>query len=93
MLLENLMIGLFCCAVGVRLIQQIRRKTCADRCERFTLLTFGAGFLIGAIEKDCSGNQWSAMLYGIGAYLAYIAVLFSWPSKLSAQDKEAGDHD
>ena len=93
MLFENLMIGLFCCAVGVRLMQHIRRKTCADWCERFTLLTFGVGFIIGIIGKCHSGNQWPAMLYCIGAYLTYITLLFSWPSKISGRDKEVGDHD
>lgn len=93
MLFENLMIGLFCCAVEVRLIQHIRRKTCADWCERFTLLTFGVGFIIGAIRKCYSGNQRSAILYCVGAYLTYITLLFSWPSKISGRDKEVGDHD
>ena len=93
MLLENLMIGLFCCAMGVRLIQHIRRKTYADWCERFTLLTFGVGFIIGVIGKCYSGNPWPAMLYGIGAYLTYITLLFSWPSKISERDKEVGNHD
>ena len=93
MLLENLMIGLFCCAVGIRLIQHIRRKNCADWCERFTLLTFGVGFIIGVIGKYYSGNQWSALLCCIGAYLTYITLLFSWPSKISGRDKEVGDHD
>lgn len=93
MLFENLMIGLFCCAVGIRLIQHIRRKNCADWCERFTLLTFGVGFIIGVIGKCCSGNQWSAMLYCIEAYLTYITLLFSWPSKIFERGKEVGNHD
>ena len=69
MLFENLIIGLFCCAVGARLIQHIRRKTCADGCERFTLFTIGVSSVIGIIGKCYSENQWSAMLYCIGAYL------------------------
>lgn len=93
MLFENLMIGLFCCAVGVRLIQHIRRKTCEDWCERFTLLTFGVGFIIGVIRKCYSGNQWPAMLYCTGAYLTYITLLFSWPPKISERDKDVGNHD
>ena len=93
MLFENLMIGMFCCAVGVRLIQHIRRKTCADRYERFTLFTIGAGFIFGVIGKCCSENQWPATLYCIGAYLTYITLLFSWPSKISQRDKEVDIHD
>ena len=93
MLFEYLMIGSFCCAVGVRLIQHIRRKTCADRCERSTLFTMGIGFIIGMIGNCCCGDQWSAMLYCIGAYLTYVTLLFSWPSKNSEQGKEVGDCD
>lgn len=93
MLFENLMIGLFCFAVGVRLMHHIRRKTCADECERFTLFTIGVGFVIGIIGKCYSENQWSAMLYCFGAYLVYITLLFSWPSKISERDKGVGNHD
>ena len=93
MLFEKLIIGLFCCAVGARLIQHIRRKTCADGCERFTLFTIGVSSVIGIIGKCYSENQWSAMLYCMGAYLIYIAFLFSWPSKISERDKGVGNYD
>ena len=87
---ENLMIGLFCCAIAVRLIQHIFKKTYADFCERFTLFTIGIGFIIGTFGAHLADNQWSAILHCLGAYLTCVTLLFSWPSKMAAHSEEAG---
>ena len=71
MLFVNLMIGAFCCAVGTRFVHHIRKKSFADYCERFTLITFVIGFIIGLIWQSCLGNTWSTILCCTGAYLTY----------------------
>ncbi len=93
MLLENFMIALFCCAVGIRLVHHIRKKSFADSGERFTLITFGIGFILGAIWHNHSGNTWTAVFFSAGAYLAYVTLVFSWPTKTSVQCTEATEHD
>lgn len=93
MLLENLMIGSFCCGVGIRIVRHIRRKTFADWCERFTLLTLGVGFIIGMIGKWCGENRLTTALYCISAYITYVTLLFSWPPKISMQNEEVDNRD
>ena len=93
MLFVNLMIGVFCCAVGTRFVHHIRKKSFADYCERFTLITFAIGFIIGLIWQSCLGNTWTAMLCCAGAYLTYVTLVFSWPTKTSTQNMEVIEHD
>ena len=93
MLFENLMIGAFCCAVGIKLVQHIRKKSFAGWCERFTLITFGIGFILGVIWQCRIENTWMAMLCCVGAYLTYVTLVFSWPTKTSVQNMEVVKHD
>ena len=93
MLFENLMISSFCCAVGTRFIHHIRKKSFADYRERFTLITFGIGFILGAIWQSRLGNTWTTMLCCTGAYLTYVTLVFSWPTKASVQNMEVIEHD
>ena len=83
MLFENLMIGSFCCAIGASLVDHIRKKTFADYCERFTLITFAIGFIIGLIWQSYLGNTWTTILCCTGAYLTYVTLVFTWPAKPS----------
>lgn len=93
MLFENLMIGAFCCAVGIRLVQHIRKKSSADWCERFTLITFGIGFVLGVIWQSLLDNTGTTMLCCVGAYITYVTLVFSWPAKTSVQNMEVIEHD
>ena len=88
MLFENLMVGAFCCAIGTRLVHHIRKKSFADNCERFTLITFGIGFILGLIWQNRLGNTLTTMLCCTGAYLTYVTLVFSWPTKTSIQNME-----
>ncbi|MBQ8546644.1 MAG: hypothetical protein IJ437_06875 [Clostridia bacterium] len=48
---------------------------------RSIVITMGVGFVIGAVSKAISAPvKWTFVLYIIGAYLAYTAVLFSFPN-------------
>ena len=93
MLFENLMVGAFCCAIGTRLVHHIRKKSFADNCERFTLITFGIGFILGLIWQNRLGNTLTTMLCCTGAYLTYVTLVFSWPAKTSMQNMEVIEHD
>ena len=88
MLFENLMVGAFCCAIGTRLVHHIRKKSFADNCERFTLITFGIGFILGLIWQNRLGNNLTTMLCCTGANLTYVTLVFSWPTKTSMQNME-----
>ena len=93
MLFENLMICAFCCAVGTRLVHHILKKSFADYYERFTLIAFEIGFILGLIWQNCLGNTLTTMLCCTGAYLTYVTLIFSWPEKTSIQNMEVLDHD
>lgn len=93
LLFENLMIGSFCCAIGIRLIQHICRKTYADLCERFTLFTIGIGFIIGVVIKYLSVEPWFVIIYCLGVYLTYVTLLLSCPPKVPVRNKEVGRHE
>ena len=88
MLFENLMVVAFCCAIGTRLVHHIRKKSFADNCERFTLITLGIGFILGLIWQNRLGNTLTTMLCCTGAYLTYVTLVFSWPTKTSMQNME-----
>ena len=93
MLFANLMIGAFCCAVGTRSEHHIRKKSFADYCERFTLITFAIDFIIGLIWQSYLGNTWTTILCCTGAYLTYVTLVFTWPAKPSVQNMEVIEHD
>ena len=92
-LFECLMIGTFCIAIGVILMQHISKKNYADLNERFMLFTIGIGFVIGAISRYFSANEWMVIFYYLGAYLTYVTLLFSWPPKGLLHNKGVGQHE
>ena len=78
MLFENLMIGAFCCAVGTRLAHHIRKKSFADYCERFTLITLGIGFPWIDLEKSLREYfDDHALLHRCIPYLCDIGILLA----------------
>lgn len=93
MMFVNSMIGAFCCAVGTRFVHHIRKKSFANYCERFTLITFAIGFIIGLIWQSYLGNTWTTILCCTGAYLTYVTLVFTWSAKPSVQNMEVIEHD
>ena len=69
------------------------QKSFADYCERFTLITFAIGFIIGLIWQSYLGNTWTTILCCTGAYLTYVTLVFTWPAKPSVQNMEVIEHD
>ena len=79
---EALLILPLCAAVGILLYRFAVNKSAHSMPERFTAITMGLGFLAGAVSKAVENPvHWIILLYVFGAYLCYIAVLFSFPGK------------
>ena len=84
-LFEGIMLCCLCVAIVVMIVRFARQKSVHLKLDRAIVITFGIGFILGAIEKALIAPvQWTLVLYVIGAYLSYTATIFSFP-KLGEQ--------
>lgn len=86
-LLEGIMLCFLCLGVAVMIIRFARQKSAHPNAERAIAVTFGIGFVLGAIERAVIAPvEWTFALYVVGAYLSYTAVLFSFPWHAASQE-------
>lgn len=79
---EVLMILSLCIAAGIQLYRFAVGKTVHTAVERAAVITMGLGFVMGTAWKLMEQPMsWLFVLYLLGAFLCYSAVLFSFPGK------------
>ena len=75
-----------CVAVGIMIYRFAQKKAKNVLLERLALLTLGIGFLAGGLYQVISApTNWIFILYILGVYLCYTAMLFSFPGKEAAR--------
>lgn len=80
--MEALMVIAMCFAVGIMLYRFAANKGIHRAMDRITVITIGVGFIIGSISKARIYPVPQIFgLYVLGAWLCYIAAIFSFPGK------------
>lgn len=83
---EVTVLFLFCLAVGAEIVRLAQRRVRNVMHDRVILLIMGLAFLIGGIFKAVDNpTSWVFVLYLLGVYLCYTAMLFSFPGKEAKQ--------
>ena len=78
---ESIMLACLCAAMVVMICRFTKERSVHVKLDRSIVITMGGGFVIGAVSKAISAPiVWTFVLYVVGAYLAYTAVLFSFPN-------------
>ena len=82
--MENLFDAFILCWLGVgravMLVRIAKQKSVHITLDRSIVITFGVGFVLGAIGKAVIAPvEWTFALYVVGAYLSYTAAIFSFP--------------
>ncbi|MBQ7976075.1 MAG: hypothetical protein IJ300_10370 [Clostridia bacterium] len=86
-LFEAIMLICLCISIIVMLVRFIKHKSVHLKLERAILITFGIGFVLGAIGKAVIAPvEWTFALYVLGAYLSYTATVFSF-SKIDEKNE------
>ena len=78
---ESIMLAYLCAAIVVIICRFAKQRLVHLKFDRSIVITMGGGFVIGAVSKAISAPvEWTFALYVVGAYLAYTAVLLSFPN-------------
>ena len=69
-----------CVGMAVMIVRFAKQKSVHITLDRFIVITFGVGFVLGAIGKAVIAPvEWTFALYVVGAYLSYTAAILSFP--------------
>ena len=69
-----------CVGMAVMIVRFAKQKSFHITLDRFIVITFGVGFVLGAIGKAVIAPvEWTFALYVVGAYLSYTAAILSFP--------------
>lgn len=69
-----------CVGMAVMIVRFAKQKYVHITLDRFIVITFGVGFVLGAIGKAVIAPvEWTFALYVVGAYLSYTAAILSFP--------------
>ena len=69
-----------CVGMAVMIVRFAKQKSVHITLDRFIVITFGVGFVLGAIGKAViTPVEWTFALYVVGAYLSCTATIFSFP--------------
>ena len=69
-----------CVGLAVMIVRFAKQKSVHITLDRFIVITFGVGFVLGAIGKAVIAPvEWTFALYVVGAYLSYTAAILSFP--------------
>ena len=69
-----------CVGMAVMIVRFAKQKSVHITLDRFIVITFGVGFVLGAIGKAVIAHvEWTFALYVVGAYLSYTAAILSFP--------------
>lgn len=80
--IEALLIICLCAAVGVQVFRFAANKCVHRTMDRFGVIAVGIGFIWGGIRKAMMAPvPWVFVLYIIGAWLCWCAVVFSVPCR------------
>lgn len=80
--MEALMVVSLCIAVGILLYRFTVHKAARKIIDRFTVIAIGGGFILGVARKALMDPiPWVIVMYIVGAWLCYFAVLFSFSGK------------
>lgn len=86
-LFEAIMLCCLCVGMAVMIVRFARQKSVHLKLDRAIVITFGVGFVLGAIGKAViTPVEWTFALYVVGAYLSYTAAIFSFP-KIGGQQE------
>lgn len=79
---EVAILFLLCMAVGAEIVRLAQGRAKKPVHDRIALLVLGLAFLMGGILKAVAHpTSWVFVLYLLGVYLCYTAMLFSFPGK------------